>query len=60
MGCKRAPVSANGPLPIICSPSTIARGTDGLPLTLDFNPTSGCAPPGKVLTVHRNPVSIRP
>jgi hypothetical protein len=27
-------------------------------LTLDFNPTSGCAPPGKVLTVHQNPVSI--
>ena len=35
MGCKRVPVSANGPLPIICSPSTIAgdssRPTNTLP-----------------------------
>jgi len=43
MGCKRAAVSAKGPLPIICSPSTIARGTDGLLLTLDFSATGGCS-----------------
>ncbi len=30
-------------------------------LLLTFlNDTGGCAQPGKVLTVHRNPVSMRP
>ena len=30
-------------------------------LLLTFlNDTGGCAQPGKVLTIHRNPVSMRP